>query len=114
MNNKRPTPAPWHVDYHTTIISQCPIVVSKAGEVCKVEAPVTSSMEEAEANAALIAAAPDLLNSLKALYDSFQHDGNGRTKGNQAKTDIITHNKDVREALNAAGWLIRRIESAVS
>jgi hypothetical protein len=40
-----------------------------------------------------------LLDALQSLQKAFQHDGNGKTKGNQAKTDIIKYNEDVRIAL---------------
>lgn len=42
------------------------------------------------------------LQALEMLYTSFQHDDSGKSKGNQAKTDIIKHNEDVRAALNQA------------
>ena len=43
--------------------------------------------------------------ALEALYFSFGHKDTGNPanrKGNQAKTDIITHNQDVRDALTLA------------
>lgn len=41
-----------------------------------------------------------VLDALKSLLDSFIHtEGKGHAKGNKAKTDIITHNEDVRAAL---------------
>lgn len=43
--------------------------------------------------------------ALEALYFSFEHKDTGNPanrKGNQAKTDIITHNQDVRDALTLA------------
>jgi len=43
-----------------------------------------------------------VLDALNQLKDSFMQDDQGRTKGNQAKTDIITYNEDVRLALNNA------------
>jgi hypothetical protein len=66
-----------------------------------------------QTNARLIAAAPALLEALKDLYGSFQHDGNGRTKGNQAKTDIIIFNDDVKIALNVARVAIEKAEREV-
>ena len=69
---------------------------------------------ESEANARLITAAPELLDALyralTKLYSSSQHDGNGRTKGNQAKTDIIKYNDDVKVALTAARLAIAKAE----
>lgn len=56
---------------------------------------------ESEANARLIAAAPELLEALEALTDSFIHT-HGNDKGNKAKTYMIQFNDDVRDALNAA------------
>ena len=53
-------------------------------------------------------AADPVLEALKKLLDSFIHDGNGKTKGNQAKTDIIKYNEDVRCALNEASAAIRK------
>ena len=63
-----------------------------------------------EANAKLIAAAPDLYAALEKLYASFQHDGNGRTKGNRAKTDIIKYNEDVKIALTTARIALEKAE----
>ena len=43
----------------------------------------------------------ELLKALEMLQDSFIH-AEGNPKGNKAKTDIITLNPDVRDALNHA------------
>jgi len=40
-----------------------------------------------------------LLDALVTLQAAFIHDGNGKTKGNKAKTDVIKYNEDVRLAL---------------
>lgn len=61
--------------------------------------------EEQEANARLIAAAPSLLAALQQLKDAFIHiEGNKR--GNQAKTDMIKYNDDVKDALNNARTIL--------
>lgn len=62
-------------------------------------------------NRNLIAEAPSTLDALKQLYASFQHDGNGRTKGNQAKTDIIKYNDDIKIALTTARLAIEKAEA---
>ena len=52
--------------------------------------------------------APAPLEALKILKDAFIHiDGN--VKGNQAKTDIITLNPDIRIALNIAQKTIAKV-----
>jgi len=39
--------------------------------------------------------------ALNGLYQAFKHT-EGNIKGNKAKTDIITYNKDIKEALKVA------------
>jgi len=51
----------------------------------------------------------ELLAALKTLMDAFIHT-EGNPKGNKAKTDIITHNPDVRAALNNARQVIWKAE----
>ena len=60
--------------------------------------------------ARLITAEHELMDALTKLYSSFQHDGNGRTKGNQAKADIIKYNDGVKVALTAARLAIAKAE----
>jgi len=48
--------------------------------------------------------------ALEALQDSFIHT-EGNKKGNQAKTDVINFNPDVREALNNARQMFWTIDS---
>jgi hypothetical protein len=69
------TPGIWRQDCYTSTISQYPYVYSAdndgniIGEICRPEAPQTGMMEEAGANARLIAAAPELLDALRALVN---------------------------------------------
>ena len=63
------------------------------------------------ANAQLIAAAPELLQALTALYESFAitpYPEGGTLKGNMAKHDVIKYNQDVKNALNAARAAIQK------
>lgn len=69
----------------------------------------TPNYTDAEANARIIAAAPELLRTLQQLYNSFQHT-EGNDKGNQAKTDVILYNEDVKAALNATMKLLSKIK----
>lgn len=66
MRESKPTPGPWRpviiIDYRHAIR-----VVNDEGEVARVVCGGDVSREEAEANARLIAAAPDLLATLEAL-----------------------------------------------
>ena len=60
--------------------------------------------------AALIAAAPDLLDACKRMMDAFIHT-EGNKRGNQAKTDIIKYNQPhVSGALNRARHAIAKAE----
>lgn len=79
--------------------------------ICKMESGLLRNVldEEERANARLIAAAPELLSTLQQLYSSFQHT-DGNDKGNQAKTDVILYNEDVKAALNATMKLISKIK----
>jgi len=70
-------------------------------------AEVNEYPKEREANAKLIASAPDLLKALQQLQAAFIHI-EGNKKGNQAKTDIIKYNDDVKEALNNARVVINK------
>ena len=110
MQNKH-TPAPWIVrkdnNEKFTIIHQDE--ENKSHVAVLDNAPLCEEHGESEANARLIAAAPELLAALEALQDAFIH-VEGNTKGNKAKTEVIKYNDDIREALNAARELRWRIE----
>ena len=67
--------------------------------------------EEITANAALLAAAPELVEALQGLMDAFIHT-EGNKRGNQAKTDIIKYNQPhVSGALNRARHAIDKAEA---
>lgn len=72
----RHTPGPWQVSRNNAgaipLHFQPPEVIGRNGQCC-----VASQMgngPEAEANARLIAAAPELLAACEAMLDKFQHD----------------------------------------
>jgi len=90
------TPGPWKVN---TSGGMTYVENFYGQSVCRVS---TSGVD-----ATLIAAVPDLLAALDALYRSFQHTGNA--KGDKAKTDIITLNPDVKAALNHARVTIAKV-----
>lgn len=101
------TPAPW------TVMKDYPIFIKANGHLIA-ETTLKSfgredcpTPEEARANAQLIATAPDLLEALQLLQNAFIH-RDGNTKGNQAKTDIITLNPEVGDALNSARQAIQK------
>lgn len=81
--------------------------------ICKT-CNITNPQEHINKCAGVVIAQRDaLLDALERLYSSFQHDGNGRTKGNQAKTDMITYNDDVKTALTKARETIWKVAHAV-
>ena len=96
------TPAPWIVETITRDI----FILAKASDF-GTSAIVEMFGENQADNAQLIAAAPDLLDALQLLQNAFIHK-DGNTKGNQAKTDIITLNPEVGEALNTARETIQK------
>lgn len=67
------TPGPWDFSWHIQP-NGCPTVGHKGLMVCMVahSAKDPSQKEEALANAALIAAAPDLLEALEGLLSSYE------------------------------------------
>lgn len=65
------------------------------------------------ASAQLMATAPELLEALKLLKNAFIHT-NGNVKGNKAKTDIITFNPEVGDALNTAQAAIEKSTQELS
>jgi hypothetical protein len=82
------TPAPWHMD-------KGQIKDAKGNSLACY--PYTLGGDEDQANAALIAQAPLLLEALEKLYTAFQHDG-----GIPIKTRIIHDCPDIKDALNTA------------
>ncbi len=96
------TAEPWIIQEHKDKNFGIDLTEGKNGKViCNVTSHYIAEHEEAQANARLIAAAPELLAALQQLKDAFIHI-EGNRKGNQAKTDIIKYNDDVRDALNNA------------
>ncbi len=93
------TQGPWSLEYDQSLLMPYKRGnhIVTAGAI----APDGASKEERVANMRLIAAAPELLEALKQLKDAFIHI-EGNQKGNQAKTDIIKYNDDVKDALNNA------------
>ena len=100
------TPAPWEVLIITGDIFIAPVGDDFGGNTIA-QIIVVDKRDISKANAQLIAAAPDLLDALQLLQNAFIHK-EGNTKGNQAKTDIITLNPEVGEALNTARETIQK------
>ena len=63
--------------------------------------------KEQEANARLIAAAPDMLKVCTDLLDAFVHKENDK-KGNQTRTDIFKYCPEFGEIAVAARYAIRK------
>ena len=105
MENERKTkhtPAPWEV-------MECRPNIVKMPEAAKYghgNKYASCGGGNNEANAKLIAAAPEMLEALHGLIDIFIHTP-GNILGNKAKTDIIKYNQPhVADALNAANRAI--------
>jgi hypothetical protein len=100
------TPGPWTVDYVCDAIRQYPYVRSPAGQICgKVDSPDDYGMEAAEANAQLIAAAPELYAALNAVLTGFETGEFKRTRPRQSDTDPY------HPALVAARAALAKVES---
>lgn len=95
MSEVKHTPGPWHVGPHYKSD-----VESRQGRICEC-GPFGS--EQAEANARLIAAAPELLDALKALAI----DANRLCDRNLGGT----YEEDCRRALEVAGAVIAKAEA---
>jgi hypothetical protein len=69
MNKSNHTPGPWiRVDQHP--VSYTAVIVAPSGEICSlVGGYVHARLAEREANARLIAAAPELLEALEAILE---------------------------------------------
>ena len=76
-------------------------------KICELNRKFPFSNEEAEANAKLIAAAPDLLKVCTDLLNSFIH-VEGDKKGNQTRTDIFKYCPEFREIAVAARHAIEK------
>ena len=71
--NVKHTPGPWHMDYHTSIFSQCPAVYTKNNEL--VAHVIYGNTEDSARKAAfLISAAPELLAALEMVERELQPD----------------------------------------
>ena len=68
MNEKRFTPGPW--EYHSGVGPTFVIEAATAGQFARVSRWTQGNRAEAEANARLIAAAPDLYEALQAFIDA--------------------------------------------
>ena len=106
-NKSKHTPGPWRAEGFENLVvnavtpegTACTIIVAPGGSYM-------AGLAELKANAQLIAAAPELLEALRGLVNSFVHT-KGNVKGNKAKTDMIKHNQPfVSKALNAANQAI--------
>jgi len=73
MTKTKHTPGPWHVSdgYKTSISAENGLHIATAwdGEVDTIAEGIAPIIEEARANACLIAAAPDLSEALENLVD---------------------------------------------
>ncbi len=87
MTNTKHTPAPWH------IVSKVDVADSDGYHVCSVPTS-NKTQEERIANARLIAAAPKLLKTLKAVMACMQK----RTPWDDAKIILTEAHKVIREA----------------
>jgi hypothetical protein len=110
--NTQHTPGEWELFFTGMASSPDWMIKSKENKTIAI-LPDTEdwykNRSELKANARLIAAAPELLRTLQQLYNSFQHT-EGNDKGNQAKTDVILYNEDVKAALNATMKLLSKIK----
>lgn len=68
---------------------------------------VPESSSEREANAKLIAAAPELLEALQMLKDCFIHK-EGDKRGNQVRSDIFKHCPEFAKACTNARYAIEK------
>ena len=76
MSNANHTPGPWSSSMWTDDVAGAvgwSIVCGDAGHLVPTNTFETDDEEEAEANARLIAAAPELLDALKAMLDQFNY-----------------------------------------
>lgn len=72
IKNTKHTPGPWTVKENTEDGNSAPFFID--ADLCSVADVTGIGIEQAEANAILIASAPELLDALKALI--WQHDNN--------------------------------------
>jgi hypothetical protein len=92
MNNTLHTPAPWQVSPYGNI-------TSKSLTIAKVEQMPGNYESEKQANACLIASAPDLLSALESAYNAIAWDIPG---GNLSDEEEETLLDVIREAIRKA------------
>jgi hypothetical protein len=92
MNKPLHTPGPWQVSPYGNI-------TSKSLTVAKVEQMPGNYESEKQANALLIAAAPDLLSTLEAAYNAIAWDIPGGNLSNDEEETLLDA---IREALRKA------------
>lgn len=71
MSESKHTPGPWIASKYSSVVG-CPVVNQIGHVVCNTASAGTfeSGKEEAEANAKLIASAPDMLDALKMIVNA--------------------------------------------
>ena len=81
MTENKHTPGPWswYTDYNEdnvfAVWVEAPDVTRKTANICVADCSWVESLEEAEANGALIAAAPKLLEALEDLRAQIRNSG---------------------------------------